>query len=176
MPRLGQIDPTTDTGPGADFLNGPLKAKQLNIFKGIAVNAKVLEAFVKFNGAVKAGSLTPAEHEIVALISSEKRNCQYCLAAHTKIAEGLGVDEETALGVRRGTGDSEKRQALIDFTIAMLDTDGFVTDAQLTEFKAAGYDDAAVIEVIGELAVIGFTNMFNHVNETEIDFPVAATV
>ena len=33
MPRLTNIDPSTDTGPGADLLNGPLKEKQINISK-----------------------------------------------------------------------------------------------------------------------------------------------
>ena len=32
MPRLTSIDPATDTGAGADLLNGPLKEKQINIF------------------------------------------------------------------------------------------------------------------------------------------------
>ena len=32
MPRLDTIDPTTDTGAGADILNGPLKEKQINIY------------------------------------------------------------------------------------------------------------------------------------------------
>lgn len=176
MPRLAIIDPATDTGPGADFLNGPLKSKQINIFKGLAVNSGVLQAFIQFVGGVKGGALTEAEHEIVSLVASEKRRCQYCLAAHTQIAKGAGIDEETALGIRRGQIDDDKRQALIDFTTAILETDGFVSDQQLNDFRNAGYDDAAVIELIGALAVIGFTNLYNHVNETEIDFPVAATV
>ena len=140
------------------------------------MNAGVLEAFVKFNGGVKTGVLTPAEHEIVSLAAAQKRNCQYCLAAHTKIAEGAGIDEETVLGIRRGESENEKHQALIDFTNAIIETDGFVNDEQLNAFRTAGYDDAAVIEVIGALAAITFTNLYNHVNETEIDFPVAATV
>jgi alkylhydroperoxidase family enzyme len=46
MPRLKNIDPTTDTGAGADLLNGPLKEKQINIFKGLAAHAPVLQAFI----------------------------------------------------------------------------------------------------------------------------------
>ena len=40
MPRLQTVDPNTDTGPGADILNGALKEKQINIFKGLAANHK----------------------------------------------------------------------------------------------------------------------------------------
>jgi uncharacterized peroxidase-related enzyme len=176
MPRLKAIDPATDSGPGADFLNGPLKAKQINIFKGIAANAGVLEAFVGFAGGVKAGSLTPAEHEVIALITARVNGCEYCTAAHTAVGATVGIDEEHALKIRQGTSDDPRTQALIDFTRAVLETKGFVSDEQLDAFRGSGFDDAAVIEVIGGIAVNTFTNLFNHVHETEIDFPVPATV
>ena len=176
MPRLKAIDPATDTGPAADFLNGPLKAKQINIFKGIGANAGVLEAFVGFAGGVKAGSLTPAEHEVIALTTGQVNGCDYCLAAHTQVGKGVGIDEEQALSIRQGTSDDPRTQALIDFTRAILETKGYVSDEQLDAFRGAGFDDAAVVEVIGGIAVNTFTNLFNHVHETEIDFPVAATV
>ncbi len=65
-------------------------------------------------------------------------------------------------------GDA-KKQALVDFTQAVINTKGHVSDDQLNTFKGAGYDDAAVVEVIGGIAVNTFTNFFNHVNATEID-------
>ena len=176
MPRLKAVDPTTDSGPGADILNGPLKDKQINIFKGMAANPGVLEAFLGFAGGVKTGALSAQEHEIIALTTAQKRNCEYCLAAHTQIAQGAGFDEETVLTIRRGSTDNEKHQSLIDFVSAILDTNGFVSDQQLEEFKKAGYDDAAIVEGIGGITVNTFTNFFNHVHETEIDFPVVATV
>jgi AhpD family alkylhydroperoxidase len=176
MPRLASVNPATDTGRGAEILNGPLKEKQINIFKGIATNPGVLEAFLGFAGGVKAGSLTPAEHEVIALVCAEKRHCQYCLAAHTKVASGVGIDDDLSIRIRKGDVEDGKQQSLIDFTQAVLDTHGFVTDPQLADFRAAGYDDAAAIEVIGAIAVNTFTNYFNHLNDTAVDFPVPATV
>lgn len=176
MPRLHVVNPDSETGPGADILNGPLKAKQINIFKGLATNAGVLKSFLGFVQGAKTGALTPAEHEIVELVAAEKRRCEYCTAAHTKIAESVGINEEQSLKIRQGTADDPRQQALIDFATALIDTNGYVSDEQLAAFKAAGYDDAAVIEVIAELAISYFTNLFNHVNETEVDFPVPAAV
>ena len=46
MTRLDAVDPSTDTGPGADLLNGPLKEMQINIFKGLASHPDVLQAFL----------------------------------------------------------------------------------------------------------------------------------
>lgn len=176
MPRLKSVDPATDTGPGTEILNGPLKDKQINIFKGIATNAGVLKAFLGFAQGVKAGSLTEQEHEIVSLVCGQKRNCEYCLAAHTQIAQGAGLSEDLVINIRRGQADDDRHQALVDFVSAILETDGFVNDEQLDAFRQAGYDDAAVIEVIAAITVNTFTNLFNHVNETEVDFPVPAAV
>lgn len=176
MPRLKIIDPATDSGPGADILNGPLKDKQINIFKGLAAHPKLFEAFLGWMKGVKAGALTEDEHETIALIVAEVNDCEYCTAAHTKIAEGAGIIEDQALAIRRGESDDPKRQALIDFTRAVLDTNGNVTDEQLDAFRSAGYDDKAVIEALAAITVVYFTNLYNHVNNTEVDFPVPAGV
>lgn len=176
MTRLNVIDPSTGSGPGADVLNGPLKNMQINIFKGMANNADVLKAFLGFSQGVKAGSLTAAEHEIVSLVASQRRECEYCLAAHTQLAQNAGIEEELALRIRQGRVNNPKHQVLIDFVHAILQTGGDVSDEQLEAFRAAGYDDAAIVEVLGEVAVITFTNFFNHLNHTELDFPVAAAV
>lgn len=170
MPRLNVVEPANATGKAKEILEGPLKAKQLNIFKGIANNGGVLEAFLGFAGGVKgAGSLTAEEHEVIALTTAAVNGCEYCAAAHTKAAQAVGLSADAAHAIHGGNAPSDKHQALLNFTKAVVETKGFVSDEQLNNFKAAGYDDAAVVEVIGGIAVNTFTNLFNHVNNTEID-------
>ena len=177
MPRLAIIDPATDSGPGADLLNGPLKEKQINIFKGLAAHPPVLQAFLGFVGGVKEGhALTAKEQEVVALVCGQERNCEYCLAAHTQIAKGAGIDADLALEIRRGTAPDDRLNAVGDLTRAIIESKGFVTDAQLDAFRGAGFDDKAVIEVVAHVAINTFTSFYNHVNDTEVDFPVAASV
>lgn len=176
MPRLKSVNPETDSGPGAEILNGPLKQKQINIFKGIATNSGVLKAFLGFAGGIKAGALTTEDHEVIALVSAQLRHCEYCSAAHTMVAQGEGIDEAHVLAIRKGVVDDPKQQALIDFISKTIETNGFVSDEDLADFRSAGYNDEAVIEVIAGIAVNYFTNLFNHVNETEIDFPIPAAV
>lgn len=175
MPRLNSVDPKTDSGPGADLLNGPLKDKQINIFKHLAINPPVLKAFLSFSQGVK-NALSERQHELIALVCAAKRNCDYCAAAHTAIGKSAGISDDQALDIRRGKAADRKEQALIDFTTAMLDEQGFVNDKQLDAFREAGFNDEAVVEVIAAIAVNTFTNYFNHVNETEVDFPVPASV
>ena len=175
MPRLATVDPSNDTGPGADLLNGPLKEMQVNIFKGLATHPEVLHAFLGWSGGIKAGALTTAEHEILALHIGETNGCQYCTSAHTMIAEGMGIDSATSLEARRGRSSDARHQALIDFTTAVIETKGFVSNEQLETFKQAGYDDQAVIEVLAAISANTFTNLYNHVHATELDFPAAPT-
>lgn len=176
MPRLKTIDPTTDTCAGADLLNGPLKEKQINIFKGLAAHAPVLEAFMAWAGGAKGGALSPAEGEVVQLLSAEKMDCDYCLAAHSMIALGTGLSEEDCIQIRKRQSDDPKTQALITFTAEALDTYGNVSEETLAAFMDAGYTTEAAIEVIAGISVITFTSYYNHVNETVLDFPVAASV
>jgi alkylhydroperoxidase family enzyme len=49
---------------------------------------------------------------------------------------------------------------------------GHVTDADLAAAKRAGYDDAGIGEIVANVAVNVFTNSFNSVAATDIDFPV----
>ena len=53
----------------------------------------------------------------------------------------------------------------------MINTHGQVADTALQEFRTAGYDDAAAAEVCAVIAEATFSNYFNRLNGTEIDFP-----
>jgi AhpD family alkylhydroperoxidase len=176
MPRLTYIDPTTDSGPGADMLNGPLKEKQINIFKGLAAHPTVLEAFMEWSQGSKGGALTEEECEVVQLLAAEKNSCDYCVSAHTSIASRLGLNGDDCLDIRRRTSDNAKIQALINFTAEAIDDVGNVSDKTLEAFMNAGYNTEAAIEVVAGISVMTFTSFYNHVNNTVLDLPEVTSV
>jgi alkylhydroperoxidase family enzyme len=47
-----------------------------------------------------------------------------------------------------------------------------VSDEDVRALKAAGYDDAQVIEIVLHVALNIWTNYINLVAQTDIDFPV----
>ena len=51
---------------------------------------------------------------------------------------------------------------------------GHVSDASFAAVKAAGYGDAQVIEIVAHVALNTWTNLFNEVFETRLDFPAVA--
>jgi alkylhydroperoxidase family enzyme len=50
-----------------------------------------------------------------------------------------------------------------------------VADADLSAVRNAGYSDAQVIEIVQHVALNTWTNYFNEIFATDIDFPVART-
>ena len=71
---------------------------------------------------------------------------------------------------------TQKTQALIDFTAETLDTYGNVSDETLAAFMEAGYNTQAAIEILAGISVLTFTSLYNHVNNTVVDFPEVATL
>jgi len=172
MPRLNTVDPATASGKAKELFDGPLKAMQLNIFKEMANSPAALEFYLNAGGALKGGVLSDKEREAIQLTVSEANGCEYCLAAHTHIGKGAGLSEQQTIEARRGRiTDDAKLGALTAFAAQLHEKKGFVSDDDVAAFKAAGYDDAAIVETIAVYAVITFTNFFNHVNQTEIDLP-----
>ena len=48
-----------------------------------------------------------------------------------------------------------------------------MADADLAAVRAAGYDEAQIVEIVQHVALNVWTNYLNEVARTEIDFPVA---
>jgi alkylhydroperoxidase family enzyme len=45
----------------------------------------------------------------------------------------------------------------------------------LNELRNAGVSDAEIVEILAHVGLNLFTNYFNHVADTEIDFPLVTT-
>jgi len=172
MARLNVVDPATATGKVKELFDGPLKTRQSNILKGIANSPATLEAYFRFSGGLKKGELTPLEREVIALALGELNNCEYCLAAHTAGSRNAGIPDDQILAARRRSLDDPKLNALARFVTALHEKRGFADGEELTALRNAGYNDGQVVEIIAGYALNLFTNYFNHVNETDVDFPL----
>ena len=58
MARLPVIDPSHESVQ--DIFSGPLKGKEINIFKGMANSPAVLKLYLAMAGAIDGFSLSPA--------------------------------------------------------------------------------------------------------------------
>lgn len=171
MPRLKNIDPASASGRAKELFDGPLKGKHFNIFKGMANSPAVLDAYVALSGAMSKASLSVKEREAIALAVSQANSCEYCQAAHTAIGKGGGLTDEQAVQARRGEASDPRLAALIRFALALHEKKGWVSDKDVAEFRGAGFNDGQIAEVVGAYVQTIFGNYFNHLNQTEVDFP-----
>jgi uncharacterized peroxidase-related enzyme len=147
-----------------------------NTFAAIAAHGPAaLKAVLAADAVLAAGSLTKRDQEVVKLVISAASGCDYCVAAHTHLARLAGVKPEALTQIREGqpSGDT-KRDALAGFVRKLAQSSGTVSDEDFAAIKAAGYNDAQLVEISLAFATTVFTNVFNRINDTEIDFPAVA--
>lgn len=173
MQRLNSVNPETAEGKAKTLLDG-VKAKMgmtPNIMKTMANSPAALDAYLNFSNSLRSGVLSAQNREQIAVNVGEFNQCGYCLAAHSTIGKSLGLSEEEIELNRSGTGSDEKSQALMIFSRKVVEKRGFVSDQDIQEFRNAGFGDAEITEVVANVALNLFTNYFNHLAATEIDFP-----
>ena len=82
-------------------------------------------------------------------------------------------DTRGANSAGQPTGDA-KRDALVRFVRNLAETGGTISDEEFSAIKAAGYTDQQLVDISLAIAVTVFTNVFNRINDTAIDFPAVA--
>jgi uncharacterized peroxidase-related enzyme len=173
MSRFLQINPDTASGKAKELLDA-VKSKLgmvPNISRAMANAPAVLDGYLALSGALGKGALSAKHREQIALTVAEANGCDYCLAAHSAIGKMVGLTAEQILDSRRGTSVDPKSDAVVRLARQLVEKRGRLAEADLDEAHRQGLDDAAVAEVIANVALNLFTNYFNHVAETDVDFP-----
>ncbi|MGD9864427.1 MAG: carboxymuconolactone decarboxylase family protein [Pseudodonghicola sp.] len=177
MARI-HIPASIDAAPEASRPLLEVVTKQLgsapNLFRLAAVSPAALEGYLGIFGALGKGSLPAATRERIALAIAQYNGCGYCLSAHTYLGANLAkLSPEEIAANRNGRSTDAKADAAVVFAVNVAEARGHVSDADLSAVRAAGYDDAQIIEIVQHVALNVWTNYLNSVARTEIDFPVA---
>ncbi len=173
MSRLKAINPEQATGQAKRLLDGVQSKLGFapNIMRTMANSPAVLQGYLDFSNALSKGNLSPKLREQIALAVSEINDCQYCLAAHSAIGRSVGLSEEAIEDSRRGESPDTKEATALDFTRKVVLDRGWVADEEVAKLRKVGFTEGDIAEIIANIALISFTNYFNHVAKTEIDFP-----
>ena len=173
MARIQPIDKET-AGAATNDLLRMVKRKMgsvPNIISTMANSLAVTKAYLGFNQALSAGALSLRMREQIALLVAELNNCNYCLAAHTAFGKGVGLEDQEIAEARQATARSDKERAALEFVKTIVQSHGSVSDNDITQIREAGYSDGEIIEIIANVALNIFTNYFNIVVATDVDFP-----
>jgi uncharacterized peroxidase-related enzyme len=147
-----------------------------NLIATMARSPAVVRAYLGFSQGLSEGSLPASVRERISLAVSESNQCNYCVSAHTLLAGKAGVDELDILDARRGTASDEKVHAALAFARKIVEDRGHINDEDVEEVRRAGYSDGEIVEIVANVAFNILTNYINHVADTEIDFPLAASL
>lgn len=174
-PRLQPIDASTATREQLQLL---ASVKQVmggvpNLIATMAHSPAVAGAYLAFSQALSKGVLSAKAREQIILAVSQANECEYCLAAHTMLADKAGLTPEEILAARRAEAGDAKMTAALGFALRLAENRGQVDDAEITALRAAGLNDAEIAEVAANTVLSLFTNYFNHVAGTAVDFPAA---
>ena len=148
-----------------------------NMYRAMANAPGVLDTYLHgYDLFRRQSGFSPIEQEVVFLTISRENGCEYCMAAHSTIADTASrVPREVTDAIRDGCDIEDPRLgALSRFVSSMFDTRGRPSRRELEAFLAAGYSQQQVLEIVLALAVKTLSNYTNHLFETEVDEQFAA--
>jgi uncharacterized peroxidase-related enzyme len=174
MQILNSIDPAATTGKTKAIFEGVQKHLGLvpNMMRVIANSPAALNAYISFDGALGGGKLSAREREQIAVAVANANACDYCLSAHTLLGTAAGLNATELSLARDGASSDARTAALLQFVTRVVRQRGQVPPSEVEALQAAGYTAEEIVETIAAIAVNIFTNYFNNIVGTEIDFPI----
>ncbi len=173
MPRIHPVEPDKATGKTKELLDrAQAKMGRVpNLIKTLANSPAALEAYLGFSDALSNGVLPAKLREQISLTVSEANGCEYCLAAHSTVGKMVGLSEEDVYDSRRAVSTDGKTEAVLQFVRQVVEKLGWVNDEEIVRLRGAGYGDEEIAEIVAHVARNIFSNYFNHIAETDVDFP-----
>lgn len=148
--------------------NGNLPNMYANMINSPGLLETYLHGYDVFR---KESGFTPAEQEVIFLTISYENGCEYCMAAHSLIADKMSKVPETVTNAIRDGHEipDSKLRTLSLFTKELLLSRGRPSHAAIKLFLEAGYDERKILEIVLAIAVKTLSNYSNHLFETEVD-------
>jgi uncharacterized peroxidase-related enzyme len=175
MARLKQISPNQASGEVKNIYTAIEKkmGSVPNIFQYMADSLPLLKGFISLTELCNSTHLSPKLREEIVLAVSQNNNCQYCLSAHSAVAKNLGLKEKEILDSRKASSGDPKTKAILEFTKKFIEKKGMVNDQEVNQLKTAGLNEGEIGDVLLVILSGIYSNYFNHLNNTPIDFPEA---
>src|SRR5438034_4562002 len=153
--------------------NSRLKLDEAPRFLQVMANSPAsLRAYLRADAALVRGQLTPRQRQQVALAVAEINGSTYGLSAHYDAGKSLGLTHQEMQLARNATAADPKEETMLRFTQAVVLQRGEISDDDFQALGKAGFTDAQIVEIVGNIALNIFSNYFNSVAKTEVDFPL----
>jgi alkylhydroperoxidase family enzyme len=165
-------DATTAPAASTGILDGVHKSWGLvpNLHRVLAESPAALEAYATLSGIAEKTGFTPQERNIVYIAIIYENESTYCMAGHTSLSRMAKVGPEAISAVREGRPIADpKLETLRQFAAKVTRNRGVVSEADVSAFKAAGYDNRAILDVLVLAATNLISNYTNYLAQTPLD-------
>lgn len=141
-----------------------------NLHAVLAESPVALGAYKYLHDAFQNTSFDADELTVVWQTINIENQCHYCVPAHFMIAKMMKADEALINALRENKPlPSEKLEVLKNTTRALLLDRGHLSEEQINQFKAVGYGNQQLLEILVGLAQKTISNYVNHLANTPLD-------
>ena len=173
MSRVPLLDTTTAPADSRSLLGQIHQAfgATPNMFRAVAHSPAALRSMWGSFGALAQGALDARLGEQIAVAVAERNGCEYCLAAHTALGRKAGATAGEMAAAQAGEASDPQASAALRFALKLVNERGHVGAQDLQAMRAAGFNDAQIVEVVAHVALNLFTNYVNVAFAVPLDFP-----
>ena len=143
-----------------------------NMYSNMVNSPGLLDTYLEGYAVFRENSgFTPVQQEVVFLAISHENACEYCMSAHSMLADqmsGVPADILEAIRNDQPVPDAEL-EALCQFSKIVVRKRGFLSQDEIDDFTNAGFAERHVLEVVLAVAVKTLSNYSNHLFQTEVD-------
>ncbi|MEQ1719314.1 MAG: carboxymuconolactone decarboxylase family protein, partial [Hyphomicrobium sp.] len=143
-----------------------------NMYAAMANEPALYQAYASGYAAFRSEcGFTPIEQEVIFLVISRENGCNYCMAAHSFIADTMSnVPLEVTEAIRDGKAIADRQlQALAAFTAKMVSSRGRVSDADSAAFKSFGYSEKNILGIILAISMKTLSNYTHFLFDLPLD-------
>jgi len=143
-----------------------------NMYSAMANSSILFDTYIHgYKLFREQSSFTPVEQEVIFLAISHENGCNYCMGAHSFVADNMSkVPTEVTDSIRNNvTVLDHKLAALVQFVTTMVRKRGLPTNDDVEEFLSSGYSENKILEIILAISVKTISNYSNHIFHTELD-------
>jgi uncharacterized peroxidase-related enzyme len=143
-----------------------------NLYAAMANLPAALETYrLGYDRFRQDSGFSPTEQEVVFLTMSRENGCDYCVSAHSFVADAVsGVPAAVTNAIRDGVEISDPRlRALATFTRTLVQKRGWPCTDDARAFLEAGYTEQQMLAIVLAIAVKTISNYTNHLFATPLD-------
>lgn len=142
-----------------------------NLFRLLANSPVALEAYHTLAAITARGNFSISEREAIQITAAAAQGCGICVAGHTALAyRKAGLPEHIVDALRdRMPVANDRLNAIANFTRAVIRTLGNVTDEELRDFYAAGFNESDVIELILGISLATLCNFTSNLGRPSLN-------